>query len=154
MLLWLMFIISLGNRELCWFSPWNKLRHVEEYFLPRMIQDVTGQDTVPFVDCVLSTKDTCIGSEEVVSLWVWRMSTATEESIATQTWSMSTSRAIESKWTSPGLIVKMSTSPLASPLSDRSTPLRKRFGMAPPDKDCDHKCCVAKMLPKINSSYF
>ncbi|XP_035642626.1 glutamine-dependent NAD(+) synthetase-like isoform X2 [Oncorhynchus keta] len=69
MLLWLMFIISLGNRELCWFSPWNKLRHVEEYFLPRMIQDVTGQDTVPFVDCVLSTKDTCIGSEVCAELW-------------------------------------------------------------------------------------
>ncbi|CDQ93159.1 unnamed protein product [Oncorhynchus mykiss] len=38
-----MFIISLGNREFRWFSPWNKLRHVEEYFLHRMIQDVTGQ---------------------------------------------------------------------------------------------------------------
>uniref|UniRef100_A0A8C7LRV7 Glutamine-dependent NAD(+) synthetase n=1 Tax=Oncorhynchus mykiss TaxID=8022 RepID=A0A8C7LRV7_ONCMY len=69
MLLWLMFIISLGNREFRWFSPWNKLRHVEEYFLHRMIQDVTGQDTVPFVDCVLSTKDTCIGSEVCAELW-------------------------------------------------------------------------------------
>uniref|UniRef100_A0A8C7FMI7 Glutamine-dependent NAD(+) synthetase n=1 Tax=Oncorhynchus kisutch TaxID=8019 RepID=A0A8C7FMI7_ONCKI len=69
MLLWLRFIISLGNREFRWFSPWNKLRHVEEYFLPRMIQDVTGQDNVPFVDCVLSTKDTCIGSEVCAELW-------------------------------------------------------------------------------------
>nr|XP_023850809.1 glutamine-dependent NAD(+) synthetase [Salvelinus alpinus] len=32
-----------NNREFRWFSPWNKLRHVEEYFLPRMIQDMTGQ---------------------------------------------------------------------------------------------------------------
>ncbi|KAK6294734.1 hypothetical protein J4Q44_G00355640 [Coregonus suidteri] len=58
-----------NNREFRWFSPWNKLRHVEEYFLPRMIQDVTGQDTVPFGDCVLSTKDTCIGSEICAELW-------------------------------------------------------------------------------------
>uniref|UniRef100_A0A673VXZ4 Glutamine-dependent NAD(+) synthetase n=1 Tax=Salmo trutta TaxID=8032 RepID=A0A673VXZ4_SALTR len=58
-----------NNREFRWFSPWNKLRHVEEYFLPRMIQDMTGQDTVPFGDCVLSTKDTCIGSEICAELW-------------------------------------------------------------------------------------
>ncbi|XP_041741152.1 glutamine-dependent NAD(+) synthetase [Coregonus clupeaformis] len=58
-----------NNREFRWFSPWNKLRHVEEYFLPRMIQDVTGQDTVSFGDCVLSTKDTCIGSEICAELW-------------------------------------------------------------------------------------
>uniref|UniRef100_A0A6Q2XDH3 Glutamine-dependent NAD(+) synthetase n=1 Tax=Esox lucius TaxID=8010 RepID=A0A6Q2XDH3_ESOLU len=58
-----------NNREFRWFSPWNKLRHVEEYFLPRMIQDVTGEDTVPFGDCVLSTKDTCIGSEICAELW-------------------------------------------------------------------------------------
>ncbi|XP_010785182.1 glutamine-dependent NAD(+) synthetase-like, partial [Notothenia coriiceps] len=42
---------------------------VEEYFLPRMIQEVTGQDTVPFGDCVLSTKDTCIGTEMCAELW-------------------------------------------------------------------------------------
>nr|XP_057933417.1 glutamine-dependent NAD(+) synthetase isoform X2 [Doryrhamphus excisus] len=59
-----------GNyREMRWFSPWTKLRTVEEYFLPRMIQLVTGQDTVPFGDCVLSTKDTCIGTEMCEELW-------------------------------------------------------------------------------------
>uniref|UniRef100_A0A671VJA2 Glutamine-dependent NAD(+) synthetase n=1 Tax=Sparus aurata TaxID=8175 RepID=A0A671VJA2_SPAAU len=59
-----------GNyREMRWFSPWNQLRQVEEYFLPRMIQEVTGQDTVPFGDCVLSTKDTCIGTEMCAELW-------------------------------------------------------------------------------------
>lgn len=59
-----------GNyRELRWFSPWNKLRQVEEYSLPRMLQEVTGQDTVPFGDCVLATKDTCIGSEICAELW-------------------------------------------------------------------------------------
>nr|XP_023675539.1 glutamine-dependent NAD(+) synthetase isoform X1 [Paramormyrops kingsleyae] len=58
-----------NNREFRWFSPWNKSRCVEEYFLPRMIQDVTGQETVPFGDGVLSTKDTCIGSEICAELW-------------------------------------------------------------------------------------
>uniref|UniRef100_A0A8C6V323 Glutamine-dependent NAD(+) synthetase n=1 Tax=Neogobius melanostomus TaxID=47308 RepID=A0A8C6V323_9GOBI len=57
------------HRELRWFSPWNQTRQVEEYFLPRMIQEVTGQETVPFGDCVLSTKDTCIGSEVCEELW-------------------------------------------------------------------------------------
>uniref|UniRef100_A0A3P9HSF1 Glutamine-dependent NAD(+) synthetase n=1 Tax=Oryzias latipes TaxID=8090 RepID=A0A3P9HSF1_ORYLA len=56
-------------REMRWFSPWNRPRHVEDYFLPRMIQEVTGQDTVPFGDCVLSTKDTCIGTEMCAELW-------------------------------------------------------------------------------------
>ncbi|CAL8350537.1 unnamed protein product [Merluccius merluccius] len=65
-----MLMANNGNyRELRWFSPWNKLRQVEEYFLPRMLQEVTGQDTVPFGDCVLSTKDTCIGSEICAELW-------------------------------------------------------------------------------------
>lgn len=58
-----------NNREFRWFSPWSQPRHVEEYFLPRMIQDVTGQSTVPFGDGVLSTKDTCIGSEICAELW-------------------------------------------------------------------------------------
>ncbi|KAI4882749.1 hypothetical protein NFI96_030579 [Prochilodus magdalenae] len=58
-----------NNREFRWFSPWSQPRHVEEYFLPRMIQDVTGQVTVPFGDAVLSTKDTCIGSEICAELW-------------------------------------------------------------------------------------
>ncbi|XP_051797998.1 glutamine-dependent NAD(+) synthetase isoform X1 [Acanthochromis polyacanthus] len=65
-----MMMANYGNyREMRWFSPWNQLRQVEEYFLPRMIQEITGQDTVPFGFCVLSTKDTCIGSEICAELW-------------------------------------------------------------------------------------
>ncbi|XP_041844861.1 glutamine-dependent NAD(+) synthetase [Melanotaenia boesemani] len=56
-------------REMRWFSPWNQFRQVEDYFLPRMIQEVTGQETVPFGDGVLSTKDTCIGTEICAELW-------------------------------------------------------------------------------------
>ncbi|NWZ12745.1 NADE synthetase, partial [Agelaius phoeniceus] len=65
--------ISLANagnyRELRWFTPWSKARHVEEYFLPRTIQEVTGQETVPFGDAVLATKDTCLGAEICEELW-------------------------------------------------------------------------------------
>uniref|UniRef100_A0A8D0B9J0 Glutamine-dependent NAD(+) synthetase n=1 Tax=Salvator merianae TaxID=96440 RepID=A0A8D0B9J0_SALMN len=65
--------ISLANtgnyREMRWFTPWSKPRHVEEYFLPRMIQEVTMQESVPFGDAVLATLDTCIGSEICEELW-------------------------------------------------------------------------------------
>ncbi|KAJ7415033.1 putative glutamine-dependent nad(+) synthetase protein [Willisornis vidua] len=44
-------------------------KHVEEYFLPRIIQEVTGQETVPFGDAVLATKDTCLGAEMCEELW-------------------------------------------------------------------------------------
>ncbi|XP_078540370.1 glutamine-dependent NAD(+) synthetase isoform X2 [Lissotriton helveticus] len=65
-----MALANTGNyRELRWFSPWSKPRHVEEYFLPRMIQEVTGQETVAFGDAVIATKDTCIGSEICEELW-------------------------------------------------------------------------------------
>lgn len=65
-----MILANTGNyREFRWFSPWNKPRKVEEYFLPRMIQEVTGQETVLFGDAVLSTKDTCVGSEMCAELW-------------------------------------------------------------------------------------
>uniref|UniRef100_A0A8C5GKZ7 Glutamine-dependent NAD(+) synthetase n=1 Tax=Gouania willdenowi TaxID=441366 RepID=A0A8C5GKZ7_GOUWI len=61
---------NTGNyRELRWFAPWKQSGYVEEYFLPKMIQEVTGQDVVPIGDCVLSTKDTCLGSEMCQELW-------------------------------------------------------------------------------------
>uniref|UniRef100_M3Y9R3 Glutamine-dependent NAD(+) synthetase n=1 Tax=Mustela putorius furo TaxID=9669 RepID=M3Y9R3_MUSPF len=46
-------------------------RQTEEYFLPRMIQDVTKQlqETTSFGDTVLATQDTCIGSEICEELW-------------------------------------------------------------------------------------
>ncbi|XP_030887635.1 glutamine-dependent NAD(+) synthetase isoform X2 [Leptonychotes weddellii] len=39
-----MALANEGNyRELRWFTPWSRNRQTEEYFLPRMIQDVTKQ---------------------------------------------------------------------------------------------------------------
>lgn len=53
-----------GNyRELRWFTPWFKEKTTEEFWLPRMIAEVTGQTTVPFGDAVVSTQDTVIGVE-------------------------------------------------------------------------------------------
>lgn len=59
-----------GNyRETRWFTPWTKSFQTESYFLPRMISQHTGQDTVPFGDAVIATKDTCIGFEICEELW-------------------------------------------------------------------------------------
>ncbi|KAJ8249474.1 hypothetical protein GJAV_G00235840 [Gymnothorax javanicus] len=63
---------SGNNREFRWFSPWSKPRCVEEYLLPRILQDVTQQESVPFGDGVLATEDTCIGSEICIELWTPR----------------------------------------------------------------------------------
>uniref|UniRef100_A0A2K5WZL4 Glutamine-dependent NAD(+) synthetase n=1 Tax=Macaca fascicularis TaxID=9541 RepID=A0A2K5WZL4_MACFA len=65
-----MALANEGNyRELRWFTPWSRSRHTEEYLLPRMIQDLTKQETAPFGDAVLATWDTCIGSEICEELW-------------------------------------------------------------------------------------
>ncbi|GLH10757.1 hypothetical protein R5R35_012406 [Gryllus longicercus] len=65
-----MLLCEDGNyRESRWFSPWKKVRLVEDYYLPRMIQAYTGQQVVPFGDAVLSLKDTCIGFEICEELW-------------------------------------------------------------------------------------
>ncbi|XP_058798642.1 glutamine-dependent NAD(+) synthetase isoform X2 [Phymastichus coffea] len=59
-----------GNyRESRWFSPWSKERTVEEHFLPRMIAQITSQQTVHIGDAVIATHDTCIGFEICEELW-------------------------------------------------------------------------------------
>ncbi|OCT83757.1 glutamine-dependent NAD(+) synthetase [Xenopus laevis] len=65
-----MVMANEGNyRELRWFTPWSRIREVEDFFLPRTIQSITGQVTVPFGDAVLATKDTCLGTEICEELW-------------------------------------------------------------------------------------
>ncbi|KAL1733291.1 hypothetical protein EV714DRAFT_246737 [Schizophyllum commune] len=59
-----MWLANDGNyRELRYFTPWQKHRQTDDHYLPRIIQDVTGQIKVPFGDAVISTLDTCIGVE-------------------------------------------------------------------------------------------
>jgi len=56
-------------RETRWFTAWTKKREVEDFILPRMITEVTGQSSVPIGDGVLATKDTVIGYEICEELW-------------------------------------------------------------------------------------
>ncbi|KIY65087.1 glutamine-dependent NAD synthetase with GAT domain-containing protein [Cylindrobasidium torrendii FP15055 ss-10] len=59
-----MWMANSGNyRELRYFIPWMKPKTVEDHYLPRIIQSVTGQVKVPFGDAVISTLDTCFGVE-------------------------------------------------------------------------------------------
>ncbi|RGB23910.1 glutamine-dependent NAD synthetase with GAT domain-containing protein [Rhizophagus diaphanus] len=59
-----LFLANDGNyRELRYFSAWSPARYVEEYRLPRIIREITGQSIVPIGDAVISTIDTCVGIE-------------------------------------------------------------------------------------------
>ncbi|WAR07702.1 NADE-like protein [Mya arenaria] len=60
---------DFNYRESRWFTAWKRVRETEEFYLPRMIQDITLQLKVPFGDAVISTLDTCIGSEICEELW-------------------------------------------------------------------------------------
>ncbi|CAG8460443.1 9537_t:CDS:10 [Cetraspora pellucida] len=59
-----MFLANDGNyREMRYFTAWSPARYIEDYYLPRIIRNVTGQTVVPIGDAVVSTIDTCIGVE-------------------------------------------------------------------------------------------
>ncbi|GAO47416.1 glutamine-dependent NAD(+) synthetase with GAT domain-containing protein [Saitoella complicata NRRL Y-17804] len=59
-----------GNyREQRYFTAWARPRHVEPFYLPRMIQKLTGQTMCPFGDAVISTPDTCFGAETCEELF-------------------------------------------------------------------------------------
>ncbi|KAJ3017069.1 glutamine-dependent NAD(+) synthetase [Thoreauomyces humboldtii] len=59
-----MFLANDGNyREMRWFAAWQKLRTVEDFYLPRIISEITKQHTVPFGDGVISARDTVLGTE-------------------------------------------------------------------------------------------
>ena len=44
-----------------YFTPWQRPREIEKYYLERIVGEITGQSTVPFGDAVISTRDTCLG---------------------------------------------------------------------------------------------
>ena len=65
-----MWLANDGNyRELRYFTPWNRPRYVEHYYLESIVGAVTGQRGVPFGDAVISTKDTCVGAETCEELF-------------------------------------------------------------------------------------
>ncbi|KAL2917487.1 glutamine-dependent NAD(+) synthetase [Polyrhizophydium stewartii] len=53
-----MFLANDGNyREMRWFTPWAEPRKVESLRLPEMVRAVSGQDSAPFGDAVVSFAD-------------------------------------------------------------------------------------------------
>ena len=59
-----------GNyRESRWFTAWTRSRTLEEFILPRIITEVTGQTQVPIGDGVLGLRDTVLGYEICEELW-------------------------------------------------------------------------------------
>ena len=55
------------------FTAWTQKRAVEDFYLPRIIQETTGQSKVPIGDAVLALQDTVIGYEicEVLDTYYW-----------------------------------------------------------------------------------
>lgn len=59
-----LFMANDGNyREPRWFSSWKKRFQVEDYYLPRFIQQITKQTLVPFGEACLALKDTVLAAE-------------------------------------------------------------------------------------------
>ncbi|KAJ5721565.1 uncharacterized protein N7483_009499 [Penicillium malachiteum] len=65
-----LYLANDGNfREMRFFTPWNRPRHVEQYYLPPKIQKHQGCRHVPIGDVVLSTIDTCLAAETCEELF-------------------------------------------------------------------------------------
>ncbi|MBP6469012.1 MAG: NAD(+) synthase [Chloroflexi bacterium] len=65
-----MILADDGNyREPRWFAPWQRRRTVEAFALPRSIRAITGQETVPFGDAAIATRDTVLASETCEELF-------------------------------------------------------------------------------------
>ncbi len=59
-----------GNyRETRWFAAWQHPRQVEEYHLPRMLREITGQETVTLGDAAIATRDTALAAETCEELF-------------------------------------------------------------------------------------
>jgi len=50
-------------RESRWFAAWRKPRSVEPFTLPRVVRDVTGQESTVIGDAVIETRDARLASE-------------------------------------------------------------------------------------------
>ena len=50
-------------------TAWTRRQELEDFSLPRMITELTGQTTVPFGDGVIALKDTVLGYEICEELW-------------------------------------------------------------------------------------
>ncbi|PWY86440.1 glutamine-dependent NAD(+) synthetase [Aspergillus sclerotioniger CBS 115572] len=65
-----MWLANDGNyREMRHFTPWQRPREVEDYYLEQIVGKITGQYKVPFGDALISTRDTCLGLETCEELF-------------------------------------------------------------------------------------
>ena len=65
-----MFLANDGNyREMRYFTPWNKPREIQDYYLESIVGKISGQAKVPFGDGVISTIDTALGCETCEELF-------------------------------------------------------------------------------------
>lgn len=65
-----MALADSGNyREGRWFTPWVHSRKLDNFTLPAIIRDLTGQVTVPIGDGVLEFLDTTLGCETCEELF-------------------------------------------------------------------------------------
>ena len=59
-----------GNyRESRWFAAWTRRLQTQEHALPRLVQDVTGQTTVPIGEAAIATRDAVLASETCEELF-------------------------------------------------------------------------------------
>lgn len=56
-------------RERRYFTAWSKLKQVEDFQLPKFVQEILGQMCVPFGDAVIQTLEAAIGNEICEELW-------------------------------------------------------------------------------------
>jgi NAD+ synthase (glutamine-hydrolysing) len=64
-----LYLAADGNyRENRYFTEWTP-RHMEDYYLPPMMQDIQRAIKVPIGDAVISTPDTCLGAETCEELF-------------------------------------------------------------------------------------
>ncbi|ELR08005.1 glutamine-dependent NAD(+) synthetase [Pseudogymnoascus destructans] len=65
--------LSLANdgnyREMRYFSPWKGERIVEDFYLPRSVQKLTGQKKCRIGDALISTLDSCMSNETCEELF-------------------------------------------------------------------------------------
>ena len=65
-----MHLANDGNyREMRYFSPFMKPRVVEDYYLESIVGNITGQETVPFGDVIISTLDSALAAETCEELF-------------------------------------------------------------------------------------
>ncbi|KAL6701431.1 glutamine-dependent NAD(+) synthetase [Trichoderma pleuroticola] len=60
---------KMHYREMRYFTPWLRPTEWEEFHSPKNLQKLQGSTHVPFGDCIISTPDSCFGTETCEEIW-------------------------------------------------------------------------------------